>query len=351
MFAPVTHILPLTTVRRERLLPAPGRIVARLEQKVTSLDVVAEAKFGGKHLLLDVATALDVTPAVANKLVQVNVGDIVTEGQVIAQRKGVISQTVRAPATGRVLLIGDGRVLMESGDTTFELRAGMPGTVTRHIPERGVEITFNGALIQGVWGNGKLDSSMLLPMLSAPGDVFTRKQLDVSLRGTVLLAGYCSDEAALQEADEIPIRGLILGSIAPTLLPRALQVRYPIIVLDGFGQKPMNNAAYRLLTTNAKRDVTLNAEAYNWQTGARPEIFIALPVSQEPPVPREMENFAPNQSVRLLRAPYAGAVGTIVNIRPGLATMPSGVRVAAAEVRLESGEQVLVPLVNLEVLG
>ena len=351
MLTPVIHILPLTMVRRERLLPVPGRITARVDQKVTSLDVVAETNYGGKHLLIDVASALDVAPGAAQKLVQVKVGDIVTQGQVLAQRTGVVSQAIRAQDTGRVLIIGDGRILMETGETTFELRAGMPGTVTRQIPDRGVEITFNGALIQGIWGNGKLDNGLMLPVLSAPDEPLTGKQLDVSLRGSVLLAGHCSEAAALATADELPVRGLILGSISPTLLQQALQVRYPIIVLDGFGKMPMDTIAYRLLTTHAKRDVTLNAETYDWQSGSRPEIYIPLPVSQEPAQPRDVEAFAPNQMVRLFRAPNAGAVGTLVNLLPGLTTMPSGLRAAVAEVRLDSGEQVLVPLVNLEVLG
>jgi hypothetical protein len=113
----------------------------------------------------------------------------------------------------------------------------------------------------------------------------------------------------------------------------------------------MNSAAYRLLTTNEKRDVTINAEPFNRHTGTRPEIIIPLPVTQEPDLPTDASTLETGQTVRLLRAPHAGEIGTLTRLHPGLSLLPSGLRAPAGDVKLENGEQILVPLVNLEIVG
>ena len=159
--------------------------------------------------------------------IQVKAGQTIPRGQVIAQRIGLIPQILRAPAPGRVILVGSGRVLLEAGEGTFELRSGIPGTVTRQIPERGVEITFCGAQIQGVWGNGRMGLGLMLPVAETPDEVLSVDRLDVSLRGAVLLAGHCNDPAALQAAGELPVRGIILASLSPALIPVAVQMGTP----------------------------------------------------------------------------------------------------------------------------
>lgn len=351
MLAPVVHILPLTTLRRERLLPAAGRVTARMDQKVSAMDVIAEAHLGKQHVMLDVARSLGIPAEAAQRLIDVKAGEPVSKGQPLAQRNGLLPQIVRSPGTGRVVLVGNGRILIEEGDATFDLQAGLPGKVTRLLPERGVEITFHGALIQGVWGNGQLGMGLMIPIVNAPEEALVASQMDVSLRGSILLAGKCDQAEALNAAGGLPVRGLILGSLASELVPLAAQLPFPVIVLDGFGARPMDAAAYRLLSSNAKREVCVNAGVFDRQTGVKPEIFIPLPVAQEPAMPREMETFAPGQPVRLMRPPHAGAIGTLSGLLPGLTVMPSGIRVPAAEVDLDLGEIIIVPLANLEVLG
>jgi hypothetical protein len=351
MLAPVLHILPLATIVRERTLPVAGKVNAHVNQRVNPTDVVAEATFSREHVLFDVARTFGVSTSAADKMIRVNTGDRVMQGAIIAESGGLISRTIKAPRAGRVMIVGGGQVLMEVGDTRVELRAGLPGVVTQVLPERGVVIQTAGALIQGVWGNGRIDNGLMVNLLEKPDDVLTADRLDVSLRGSVILGGHVRDVETLRAAGELPVRGLILSSLLSPLIVPAYQMRYPIMVTDGFGATPMNSAAFRLLTTNDKREVTVNAEHFDRYHGNRPEVIIPLPVATEPAEPRDYEPFQEGQTVRLRRPPGVGMIGIIASLPSGLTVLPSGLRARVAEVKLENGETTLVPLVNLEVVG
>lgn len=349
--APVHHILPLTTIVRERVLPIKGNVLARVGQKVSSADIVAEAVWSREHFFLDVARTLSITPDKADKLIRCKAGDKVPAGSVIARGRGLVPKTIKAPREARVVAAGGGQVLLESGESRMELRAGISGIVTQIIADRGVEIQTTGALIQGVWGNGRVDTGVMINLADKPDTALTANRLDVSMRGSILVVGEVKEESALLAAAELPVRGMIVGSLSPSLIQAAREVRYPIVSTEGFGILPMNMAAYRLITTNAKREATLNAESFDRYSGARPEMIIPLPAPTSPAVPHDVEAFAPGQTVRLRRQPGAGQIAMIVNLHDGFATFPSGLRAAAAEVKLDNGEQLLIPLANLEVVG
>lgn len=349
--APVHHVLPLATIVRERKLPVKGKVLVRLNQKVNSTDVVAEATWAREHIFLDVARTLNLSPDAADRVMRCKTGDQIPVGAVIAMGRGVLPKSVKSPSAGRVVAAGGGQVLIEAGEARMELRAGISGNVVQVIPERGIVIQTAGALVQGVWGNGRVDTGVMNNLADKPDTVLTGDRLDISMRGLVLIAGEVRDAETLRRAGEVPIRGLIVGSLYPSLLPVAREMRFPIVVTDGFGAMPMNAAAYRLISTNAKREASLNAEVFDRYSGTRPEVIIPLPVSSEPSQPHDVEAFAPGQTVRMRRQPAVGSIGIITALREGLMTFPSGLRAPAAEIKLENGEQILVPLPNLEVVG
>lgn len=350
MLAPVIHILPLTTIRRERILPVPGKVIVRQGQKVAPRDVIAEADSAPEHLLLNIARGLGVSADQADDLMQRVVGDDISKGDLIAGPIGLTRRVMRAPVSGQVVVAGDGQVLINIDTNAFELRAGINGTVTQLLPGRGAVIETTGSLIQGVWGNGHTDFGLMQLKLASPDDKLTADQVDMSLRGTIVLGGHCQDAATLQKAADIPLRGLVLASMPAALIPVAKESPFPILVLEGFGVIPMNLISYNLLSTHPNREISISAASFNRYTGVRPEVIIPLPASRELGLPLVTEDFTAGQKVRITRAPYQAHTGAIETLLTGLTKFPSGLRTQAAVVQLDDGESVNIPLANLEVI-
>ena len=349
MSVPVTHFLPLTRIRRVRLLPTPGRVLVRSGQQVSATEVVAETYLPEQHVLLDVRNALGIsTITKAESLIERKEGEKVQKGDVLAETGGLFSRVIRAPVNGMIIAIVKGQILIEGQGSPFTLRAGLSGTVTEVISDWGVTLENNGALVQGVWGNNQIDLGLLLALAHTADEELTRDRLDVSMRGAVAFAGYCGDAKVLKTAADLPLRGLILGSMSPDLVPMAVGLKIPVVIIEGFGRIPLNNAAYKILSTHEKRDIAVNAVAWNPYRGERPEVFIPLPADGQA-APETVE-FSTGQTVRVQGAPYIGQVGTIAVIRPGLTLLQNGLRAPSAEVRLENSDPVFVPLSNLDVL-
>ncbi len=344
-----THITPLTFIRRARLLPMPGRVLVKEGQKLSAGDVVAEGWTMGQHALIDVRRILGLSRSdQAEKLMLKGEGEHVEAGEILAQSKGLFGRFVRTSMAGQIVAISGGRVLLEVPGQSVRLTAGFAGVVANVVPQRGVVVETHGALVQGVWGNDRFDQGVLLAVSHSPMEELTEKSLDVSMRGAVVLAGTCASPAALKMADELPLRGLILSSLAPELVPQAAKMSLPVVVVEGFGKIPYDSVAYKILSTSEKRDACLKASAFNTYTGERPEIILPLPaIGEEAP---DNVEFQAGLTVRLLDVNQPARIGTILQVRPGAVRLPNGLTTQAADVRLENNEVVCMPLANLDVL-
>jgi hypothetical protein len=350
MLIPVSHTLPLTTIQRQRFLPPPGKVLVRAGQEVAPDEVIAITDAFASHISIDLERGLGVPKGKITQYLKRKVGDEVAEGAVIASRSGVLGRTVRAPRAGKLVTVGGGQVLLKVSQKPFELKAGIPGTVIQVEADYGAIIQTTGAWVQGVWGNGKVSTGGLAMAVEQPDQAITKKDLDPALRGLILLAGYCVDPQVFDELAKFAMRGLILGSMATRLIPLAMRAPYPVVVLDGFGAMGINMAAFRLLSTNIERDISLNAAPYDRNSQQRPEVVIPMKGQGAPPVPMDLQTVAVGQQVHILRAPYHGQVGTIDRLM-GVVRFPNGLRVEAAEVSIGEEEKALVPLANIEILG
>jgi hypothetical protein len=305
-------------------------------------------------LIVDVSRFLGVPLAQADRYITRKRGDEVKRGAIVAERRtglGLQSKIARAPAAGTIIATGEGRVLIETSREPIELRAGIPGTVAHHIAGVGVVVETTGALIQGVWGTGGHDFGVMQVLTEERHERLRAEAVSVSNRGAMLVAGRGADAETLRRAAEFHVKGLVLGSLDPDLIDLARSLEYPLMITEGFGDQPMAAPTFTLLKTNTGREAALDARPADRMEGTRPELVIPLPAPAESPsLPAEGEALKVGKRVRALRAPYAGAVGSVARLLDTQTVLPSGVRAPAAQIELEDGGLAIIPFANLEIL-
>jgi hypothetical protein len=345
------QVTPLTTVRRERLLPAPGDVLARVGDRVDPTQVVARANLPGDFRILLVARSLDVPASKVKRYLHISLGDEVQRGQVIAKRGRLFPLSVKSPIDGVVTASSRGRILIEAPLTPFELRANTYGTVSNVLHRHGVVIETTGAVVQGVWGAGGESWGVLKCMVKSPEERLQAKAIDPSCHGTILVGGAGLNSAVLERAQELQVRGIVVGGLPPELVSHVRELPFPVIATEGIGAVSMSAPAFRLLTTNDGREASISGRTRSRWATVRPEIIIPLPAETRPPAHAQPGTpLEVGARVRLVRAPYVGAAGTVVALPAHARQLETGARVHGAEVDLGQEAPVFIPLANLEVL-
>lgn len=350
-YPPQTRVSVLTTIRRERMLPLSGEVIVSVSQRVEPWDTVAQAAVPGGYRIVDIARALKAQGGNIRQYLLKREGDDVKAGEPIAMRRGLFGRAVRSPVNGFLAAVGAGRVLIEADMAVMEVHAGMRGRVTSVRPNWGATIETVGAIVQGVWGNGKEGHGVLKILADSPQSMLTRENIEVGSQGAVVLAGQGMTLEALEFAKEMQVRGIIVGGLEASLLQTAMAVPFPIVVTEGWGTIPMSQVAFDVLKSNDGREVSLSGQVQTGWEQMRPEVIVPLLASEapseEPATDLPLEE---GTTVRLLRQPYAGITGTVVALPAAPRKLAAGMTFRGAEVELTTGERVFVPFANLELI-
>ena len=347
------QMLPLTLIRRERALPE-GAGHAQLETSIGARvglrDIVVRGSYPSPYYVLDGKAALRLRRASdLLDLVQVSSGEVVTKGQLLA-RKG--RRKLLAPVDGTIALIEDGRILIEEQPEAVEVTAGVNGQVLDVDLAGGVVVETFGALLQGVWGNGKhaVGGLRFEPMsgLDDAGDA-----LGIQYRGAIVVTKRRLKAAGLALMESQGIAGLIAPSMESSLLPAALRAPGPILLVEGFGTARLNPSAQQFLTEFEGKQATLDAALPSKTAPRRPEVVITVPLPSldrpaAPPIHLALQT---GMAVRVMRSDGSSIAGQIVGMPEEPQVLENGLAIPCAQVELITGERVPVPLANIEVFG
>jgi hypothetical protein len=351
------HMLAWTTIRRELMLPetAIGRTDAVKGQQVSFRDIVARGTVPARFIFIDAVQILRLRkPEELDALIIPDIGAMVEEGEVIAGARPDRGRRVFAPAAGIFMYAGEGRIIIQETPEAIAIEAGLVGNVIEARPSRGVVIEAYGALVQGVWGNGRrVIGALRLEPDDGLDSVFD-ESIAQRFSGTVVLTRNPIKAFTLAVIADQSIGGVIAPSMDPSLIEQATSLGAAIILTEGFGDQRMSGHVYNLLEQFHERQATLDARLpQRWEDTHRPEVFINLPSrsGDRPPMPGIGQPVRVGQTVRLTREPRPGSVGDVTDLPKTLQLLDNGLRVPCARVLLVTGESVLIPLANIEVLG
>jgi hypothetical protein len=144
---------------------------------------------------------------------------------------------------------------------------------------------------------------------------------------------------------------LVLGSLSVKLLPTAEKMPYAIILIEGFGNQPINRVGYEVLHNHRGDAATINAQKPNPVNGDRPELIIPIRDTGKPPQSVPLQRFRIGQTVRVIAGKHRSQTGRITALPSGSTYYPSGLHAVGAAVEIPGKGEVVIPLVNLELLG
>lgn len=369
-YTPGLTVSANTVILKTRRLPIKGEVLVQEGEVVQPDTVVARALLPGILQTVRVAQTLGIEPKQIHSALKVKEGDTVEKDQVIAETKGFLGLfrgVAKSPVTGTVELISEvtGHVGVRQPPTVIDVNAYVQGRVVKVLPQEGAVIETQGALIQGIFGVGGERRGQLRVLVNDPSETLTAQHIPSDVQGQILVGGAAVEAGAIERAAQQGAVGIVAGGVRDTDLIRYLgrdigvaitgseDIPLSMIITEGFGAIQMANRTFRLLKSLEGKTASINGATQIRAGVIRPEIIVPLEdpshLPESPPA-REAQLLDIGSPVRIIREPYFGRLGTVVELPPELMEIESGTHARVLKARLDDGTIAVVPRANVEII-
>ena len=369
-YTPGLTVSANTVILKTRRLPIKGEVLVQEGEVVQPDTVVARALLPGILQTVRVAQTLGIEPKQIHSVLKVKEGDTVEKDQIIAETKGFLGLfrgIAKSPVLGTVELISDvtGHVGVRQPPTVIDVNAYVQGRVVKILPQEGAVVETQGALIQGIFGVGGERRGALRMLVSRPDETLTAQHIPNDVAGQILVGGAAVEADAITRAAERGAVGIVAGGIRDTDLIRYLgrdigvaitgseEIPLSIILTEGFGAIQMATRTFRLLKSLEGKTASINGATQIRAGVIRPEIIVPLEdpshLPESPPA-REAQTLNIGSAVRIIREPYFGRLGTVVELPPELMEIESGTHARVLKAELDDGTIAVVPRANVEII-
>jgi hypothetical protein len=369
-YTPGLRVAAETVVRRERRLPLKGDVCVVAGAAVGPESVIARCVLPGNVQTVNLAAKLGVDPAAVGGTLLKPVGSAVAVDETIAEAKamfGLMRNRVASPADGTLESVSSvtGQLLVRERPIPVEVNAYVRGHVAEVLPGEGAVVESRAALVQGIFGVGGETNGRLAIATSGPGQSLEASHLKPEHRGAVVVGGDHVTHATVLRARELGVRALVVGGFDDhdlrQLLGRDLGVAITgqeelgitLVLTEGFGRIGMAARTWELLNAHAGKVASVSGATQIRAGVLRPEILIPLDeragahASEAEGGTLEVGSF-----VRVIRQPWFGRLGRVVELPAELAALDTEARVRVLVVEFaDDRTRATVPRANVERLA
>lgn len=356
--------------RTRRMLPISGEVLVSTGDRVRAKDVVAQTFLPGDVMPFNLANKLGVAASDVPRCMLKSQGDEIALDELIARSPGIFGlfqKEALSPGVGTVETISQvtGQVILRGEPRPIKVLAYLSGEVVEVLPEQGVEIEADVAMVQGILGIGGEAFGLIDMACDSPDVTLTPELIREDMRGHVVIGGARVTGDAIQRAIEVGVAAVIAGGMDDQDLKEILgkdlgvaitgseTIGTTLVITEGFGDIAMAARTFELFQSFAGREAAVNGATQIRAGVLRPEILI--PLNPEEVTPHEELStkhgvLEPGVRVRMIRDPYFGLLGEVTELPHELVVLDSGSKARVLTVQVDDGQTLTVPRANVELI-